>query len=169
MPDSLPTPPQPIESILQEVQKHIILGITHWQSPNFFGYFPSSLSTASFFGEMLLTGFDIVGFNWLASPAATELEIVVMEWFLKLLQLPKSFSFSSNGGGVMHRTTCESFVCTLVAVREKKLSQIGNDKGDTLGKLVVYCSDQTHCFLQRRAKLLGLVRRMSALSRQQSP
>lgn len=156
MPDSPPTQPQPIETILQEVTKHIVPGITHWQSPNFFGYFPSSLSTASFLGEMLLTGFDIVGFNWLASPAATELEIVVMEWLLKLLQLPKSFSFSSDGGGVMHGTTCESFVCTLVAAREKKLSQIGNNKGDTLGKLVVYCSDQTHCSLQKASQIVGI-------------
>ncbi|KAI3706322.1 hypothetical protein L6452_23975 [Arctium lappa] len=99
--------------------------------------------------EMILgSGYD--------PPAATELEIVVMEWLLKLLQLPKSFSFSSDGGGVMDGTTCESFVCTLVAAKEKKLSQIGNDKGDTLGKLVVYCYDQTHCSVQKASQIVYL-------------
>ncbi|KAJ0816003.1 putative pyridoxal phosphate-dependent decarboxylase, pyridoxal phosphate-dependent transferase [Helianthus annuus] len=152
MPQSAPLQPQPIETILQDVQKHIIPGLTHWQSPGFFAYFQSNASTGNFLGEMLLTGFNSVGFNWLASPAATELEMVVMEWLLKLLQLPKSFSFSSNGGGVIHGSTCESFVCTLVAAREKKLSQREAD----LGKLVVYCSDQTHFSLQKACRVVGI-------------
>ena len=62
---------------------------------------------------------------------------------MRLLQLPKSFSFNSDGGGVIHGSTCESFVCTLIAAREKRLKNIGT-KEYTLGKLVVYCSDQTH-------------------------
>ncbi|MFS7909447.1 putative pyridoxal phosphate-dependent decarboxylase, pyridoxal phosphate-dependent transferase [Helianthus anomalus] len=152
MPQSAPLQPQPIETILQDVQKHIIPGLTHWQSPGFFGYFQSNASTGNFLGEMLLTGFNSVGFNWLASPAATELEMVVMEWLLKLLQLPKSFSFSSDGGGVIHGSTCESFVCTLVAAREKKLSQREAD----FGMLVVYCSDQTHFSLQKACQVVGI-------------
>ncbi|MFS7909030.1 putative pyridoxal phosphate-dependent decarboxylase, pyridoxal phosphate-dependent transferase [Helianthus anomalus] len=156
MPKSAPLQPEPIETILQDVNKHIIPGITHWLSPGFFGYFPSSASTGSFLGEMLLTGFNPVGFNWLASPAATELEMVVMEWLLKLLQLPESFSFSSDGGGVIHGSTCESFVCTLVAAREKKLNQFGTSRSDTLGKLVVYCSDQTHFSLQKACQIVGI-------------
>ncbi|PWA79740.1 tyrosine decarboxylase 3 [Artemisia annua] len=156
MPKSAPMQPEPIENILQDVQKHIIPGITHWQSPGFFGYFQSNGSTGNFLGEMLLTGFNMVGFNWLASPAATELEMVVMEWLLQLLQLPKSFSFSSDGGGVIHGSTCESFVCTLIAAREKTLNQFGT-KGDmNLGKLVVYCSDQTHFSLQKACLVVGI-------------
>ncbi|KAI3712305.1 hypothetical protein L1987_70856 [Smallanthus sonchifolius] len=155
MPKSAPLQPEPIETILQDVQKHIIPGITHWQRPGFFGYFQSNGSTGNFLGEMLLTGFNIVGFNWLASPAATELEMVVMEWILKLLQLPKSFSFSSDGGGVIHGSTCESFICTLVAARDKKLNQFGMRRTD-LGKLVVYCSDQTHYSLKKACKVIGI-------------
>ncbi|GJW76356.1 tyrosine decarboxylase 1-like protein [Tanacetum coccineum] len=156
MPKSAPMQPEPIETILQDVQKHIIPGITHWQSPGFFGYFQSNGSTGNFLGEMLLTGFNTVGFNWLASPAATELEMVVMEWLLKLLQLPISFSFSSNGGGVIHGSTCESFVCTLMAAREKKLCQNGTQGDMTIGRLVVYCSDQTHFSLQKACKVVGI-------------
>ncbi|KAI3696601.1 hypothetical protein L6452_29005 [Arctium lappa] len=150
MPDSPPFQPQPLESILQDVQEHIIPGITHWQSPAFFAYFQSNGSTTNFLAEMLLTGFNTVGFSWLASPAATELKIVVMEWLLKLLQLPKSFSFSSDGGGVIHGSTCESFICTLVAARQKKLNEIETQN------LVVYCSDQTHFSLQKSTQIVGI-------------
>ncbi|XP_076884254.1 tyrosine decarboxylase-like [Bidens hawaiensis] len=142
---------------LQDVQKHIIPGITHWQSPGFFAYFQSNASIGNFLGEMLITGFNTVGFNWWASPAATELEMVVLEWVLKLLQLPKSFWFSTDGGGVIHGSTCESFVCTLIAAREKMLSRINKTKfGDMLEKLVVYCSDQTHFSLRKACRVVGI-------------
>ncbi|XP_023735042.1 tyrosine decarboxylase 1-like [Lactuca sativa] len=153
-PDCAPMYPEPIEAILKDVQKDIIPGITHWQSPNFFAYFASSANTASFLGEMLLNGFNVVGFNWASSPAATELEILVMEWLLKLLQLPQSFSTSSDhGGGVLLGTTCEAFVCTLLAAKEKTLDQIGRENTE---KLAVYCSDQTHFSFQKSAKIIGI-------------
>ncbi|XP_076886311.1 tyrosine decarboxylase-like [Bidens hawaiensis] len=151
MPKSAPLHPEPIETILQDVQKHIIPGITRWQSPGFFAYFQSNASIGNFLGEMLITGFNTVGFNWLASPVATELEMVVLEWLLKLLQLPKSFWFSTDGGGVIHASTCESFVCTLVAARKKKLT-----KGNMIEKLVVYCSDQTHFSLRKACRVVGI-------------
>lgn len=156
LPSSAPFQPESIESILEDVQQHIIPGITHWMSPNYYAYFPSSGSIAGFIGEMLSTGFNVVGFNWLSSPAATELETIVMNWLGKLLNLPKSFIFSSNikgGGGVLLGTTCEAILCTLVAARDKKLSQIGKDD---IGKLVVYCSDQTHSALQKASQIVGI-------------
>ncbi|KAM2582531.1 hypothetical protein TB1_004658 [Malus domestica] len=102
LPESAPYHPEPIEAILQDVQDHIVPGITHWQNPNHFAYFPATISTAGFLGEMLTTGFNVVGFNWMASPAATELETVVMDWPGDMLKLPKSFLFSDNGGGVCY-------------------------------------------------------------------
>uniref|UniRef100_A0A5B7CEI4 Putative tyrosine/DOPA decarboxylase 2-like n=1 Tax=Davidia involucrata TaxID=16924 RepID=A0A5B7CEI4_DAVIN len=68
LPESAPNNPEPIETILQDVQNYIIPGITHWQSPNFFAYFQSNASNAGFLGEMLCTGFNLVGFNWISSP-----------------------------------------------------------------------------------------------------
>ncbi|KAK3025983.1 hypothetical protein RJ639_041674 [Escallonia herrerae] len=96
LPESAPVSPEPLEIILKDVQKDIIPGITHWQSPNFFAYFPSSGSIAGFLGEMLSTGFNLVGFNWISSPAATELESIVMDWLGKMLKLPSSFLFSES-------------------------------------------------------------------------
>ncbi|KAI3517139.1 hypothetical protein L1887_16347 [Cichorium endivia] len=155
LPNCAPLLPESIESILKDVDNDIIPGITHWQSPNFFAYFASSGSTASFLGEMLMNGFNVIGFNWLSSPAATELEMVVMGWLSKLLQLPRSFSFSNDGdgGGVLLGTTCEALICTLLAAKEKMLDKIGRTNSE---KLVVYCSDQTHVGLQKAAKIVGI-------------
>ncbi|KAF4361269.1 hypothetical protein CsatB_027350 [Cannabis sativa] len=153
LPTSAPMNPESIETILGDVQDHIVPGITHWQSPNYFAYFPSSGSIAGFLGEMLATGFNVVGFNWMSSPAATELESIVMDWLGQMLRLPKSFLFSGNGGGVLQGTTCEAILCTLVAARDRTLRIIGNDN---IGKLVVYCSDQTHCAFKKAAQIAGI-------------
>ncbi|CBI28678.3 unnamed protein product, partial [Vitis vinifera] len=77
-PDTAPYCPEPLETILKDVSDSIIPGLTHWQSPNFFGYFQANASTAGFLGEMLCTGLNVVGFNWIASPAATELESIAI-------------------------------------------------------------------------------------------
>ncbi|BBH01141.1 Pyridoxal phosphate-dependent transferases superfamily protein [Prunus dulcis] len=153
LPESAPYDPEPIETILQDVQDHIVPGLTHWLSPNHFGYFPAAISTAAFLGEMLTTGFNVVGFNWMASPAATELETIVMDWLGDMLKLPKSFLFSGNGGGVLQGTTCEAIVCTMAAARDQMLSQIGREN---IGKLVVYGSDQTHSALQKASQIVGI-------------
>lgn len=74
-----------------DVQEKILPGVTHWQSPNYFAYFPSNSSIAGFLGEMLSAGLNIVGFSWITSPAATELETIVLDWLAKALQLPHDF------------------------------------------------------------------------------
>ncbi|GLT52193.1 hypothetical protein SLA2020_255460 [Shorea laevis] len=153
LPDSAPHCPEQIETILKDVQKHIIPGITHWQSPNHFAYFPAGISTAGFLGEMFISGFNVVGFSWVSSPAATELEFIVMDWLGQMLKLPSSFLFSGNGGGVIQGTTCEAILCTLVAARDQMLSKIGREK---MAKLVVYGSDQTHSSLEKATKIAGI-------------
>ncbi|KAK4421057.1 Tyrosine/DOPA decarboxylase 2 [Sesamum alatum] len=153
VPESAPYDPEPIEEILRDVQKDIIPGITHWQSPSYFAYFPASGSIAGFLGEILGTGFNVVGFNWMSSPAATELESIVMDWLGKMLKLPAEFLFSGGGGGVLQGTTCEAILCTVVAARDQMLKKIGRDN---MNKLVVYGSDQTHSALQKAAQIAGI-------------
>lgn len=131
-------------------------GITHWLSPNFFAYFPATYSTAGFLGEMLSSAFNVVGFNWLASPAATELEAVVMDWLAGLLKLPPCFKFAGgggSGGGVIHGTTSEAMLCTVIAARERAFSRIGSTN---TARLVVYGSDQTHAAFAKACKLAGI-------------
>ena len=112
-------------------------------------YLPSG-STAGFLGEILSTGFNVVGFNWMSSPAATELECIVMDWLGEMLMLPKSFLFKGNGGGVLQGTTCEAILCTLAAARDQMLNRCRSEK---MEKLVVYGSDQTHSALQKAAQI----------------
>ncbi|PKA66030.1 Tyrosine/DOPA decarboxylase 2 [Apostasia shenzhenica] len=153
LPDSAPHHPEPVDEILRDVADDILPGITHWMSPNYYAYFPSSGSTAAFLGEMLSTGFNVVGFNWISSPAATELESIVMDWLAKLLQLPPSFLFSGGGGGVLQGTTCEAILCTLTAARKRALDRHGHDQ---ISRLVVYGSDQTHCAVQKASQIAGI-------------
>lgn len=156
LPESAPYCPDSLQDILKDVNDCIVPGLTHWQSPNFFGYFHANASTAGFLGEMLCSGFNVVGFNWISSPAATELESLVVDWMGQMLKLPSSFLFSGTGGGVLHGSTCEAVVCTLAAARDKALKEIGDGGWENIAKLVVYASDQTHFTFQKAAKLVGI-------------
>ncbi|KAK4733564.1 hypothetical protein R3W88_007825 [Solanum pinnatisectum] len=138
LPDSAPNQPEPIEKILEDVKRDIFPGLTHWQSPNFFAYFPCISSSAGIVGEMLTVGLNVVGFSWIASPAATELENIVMDWLGKLINLPNTYFFSGGGGGVIQR------------------SNVGKIGKENIGKLVVYSSDQTHSSFQKSIKISGI-------------
>ncbi|XP_025828391.1 tyrosine decarboxylase-like [Panicum hallii] len=140
---------------LQDVRDHILPGLTHWQSPRHFAHFPASSSTAAALGEALTAGINVVPFTWAASPAATELEMVVTDWLGKALHLPESLLFCGGGGGTLLGTSCEAILCALVAARERKLDEIGSKR---IGDLVVYCSDQTHFALRKAARIAGIHR-----------
>ncbi|PON80533.1 Aromatic-L-amino-acid decarboxylase [Parasponia andersonii] len=158
LPHTPPNQPEPLEAIFNDINSLIIPAMTHWLSPNFFAFFPATVSTAAFLGEMLCTGFNAVGFNWLASPAVTELEMVVMDWLANMLRLPKSFTFAGDdtggsGGGVIQNTTSESILVTLIAARDRALDHIG---AKNMRKLVVYSSDQTHSTFSKASRLAGI-------------
>lgn len=82
--------------LVADIRQKIIPGLTHWQSPGYFAYYPSNSSTAGFLGEMLISGFSILGFSWITSPAATELEVIVLDWVAKMLNLPEHFLSSGK-------------------------------------------------------------------------
>ncbi|RDX98841.1 Tyrosine decarboxylase 1 [Mucuna pruriens] len=147
LPDSAPNYPDSLQN------EKILPGVTHWQSPNFFAYFPSNSSIAGFLGEMLSAGLNIVGFSWITSPAATELETIVLDWLAKALQLPDDFNSSGKGGGVIQGTASEAILVVLLAARDKILRRVGRN---ALPKLVVYASDQTHAALLKACKIAGL-------------
>ncbi|XP_030546509.2 tyrosine decarboxylase 2-like isoform X1 [Rhodamnia argentea] len=153
LPDSAPDHPESLQQVLEDVQANILPGVTHWQSPNYFAYYPSNSSIAGFMGEMLSAGLNIVGFSWITSPAATELEIIVLDWLAKLLNLPDDFLSTGPGGGVIQGTASEAVLVVLLAARDKFLSRIGKS---SLNKLVVYSSDQTHSALQKACQIGGI-------------
>ncbi|CAN6371997.1 unnamed protein product [Urochloa humidicola] len=157
LPDHAPSRPErdAFAAALRDVRDHILPGLTHWQSPRHFAHFPASSSTAGALGEALAAGINVVPFTWAASPAATELEMVVTDWLAQALHLPESLLFSGGGGGTLLGTSCEAILCALVAAREKKLAEVGSNR---IGDLVVYCSDQTHFALRKAARIAGIQR-----------
>ncbi|XP_065865254.1 phenylacetaldehyde synthase [Euphorbia lathyris] len=153
LPDSAPNQPDSLQNVLDDVQAKILPGVTHWQSPNYFAYYPSNSSVAGFLGEMLSAGFNIVGFSWITSPAATELEMIVLDWLAKILKLPEEFLSTGGGGGVIQGTASEAILVALLAARDKVLRRVGKD---ALGKLVVYASDQTHSAFHKACQIAGI-------------
>ncbi|KAJ6728964.1 hypothetical protein OIU85_019937 [Salix viminalis] len=153
LPDSAPNQPETLQNVLDDVQAKILPGVTHWQSPSYFAYYPSNSSVAGFLGEMLSAGINMVGFSWITSPAATELEMIVLDWLGKLLKLPEDFLSTGQGGGVIQGTASESVLVVLLAARDRVLTKLGKN---ALEKLVVYASDQTHSALQKACKIGGI-------------
>ncbi|CAL4916555.1 unnamed protein product [Urochloa decumbens] len=153
LPEAAPEHGEPLEDVLEDVRRDILPGLTHWQSPSFFAYFPMNASAAGFAGEMLSVGLNVVPFLWAASPAAAELETVVVDWMGRLLGLPSRLLFSGGGGGVLQGSTCEAVVCTLTAARDRALARLGHE---AILKLVVYASDQTHATFQKGARIVGI-------------
>ncbi|VFR00595.1 unnamed protein product [Cuscuta campestris] len=153
LPESAPTYPETLQDVLQDVQTKILPGVTHWQSPDFYAYFPSNNSVAGFLGEMLISGISIVGFSWISSPAATELEMIVLDWLAKALNLPECFLSTGHGGGVIQGSASEAVLVVLLAARDRILRQVGRE---CIGKLVVYASDQTHASLQKASRIAGI-------------
>ncbi|KAM0925326.1 hypothetical protein ACQ4PT_004255 [Festuca glaucescens] len=157
LPTDAPRRPGPdaFGSALQDVRDLMLPGMTHWQSPRHFAHFPASSSTVGALGEALIAGINVVPFTWAASPAATELEMVVVDWLGKALHLPESLLFAGGGGGTFLGTTCEAILCALVSARDRKLAEIG---GNRISDLVVYCSDQTHFSFRKAARIAGIQR-----------
>ncbi len=153
-----PTPPahgEPFDALLQDIDRIILPGITHWQSPNFFAYFPCNGSGPGILGDLLSSGLGVQGMLWSTSPACTELEAHVMDWLVGMLGLPEKFLSSSTGGGVIQDTASSAALCALLAARERATNYVSNKKGCD-GKIVAYCSTQTHSSLEKAAMIAGI-------------
>ncbi|HVA17907.1 MAG TPA: pyridoxal-dependent decarboxylase [Candidatus Dormibacteraeota bacterium] len=157
LPKNPPAQGEPFEAMLRDVEKLILPGITHWQSPNFFAFFPSNTSFPSIMGEMLSAGLGVQGMLWATSPACTELETHILDWLVEMLALPKSFSSATNGGGVIQDTASNSSLCALLAARERATNFASNERGCD-GRLVAYTSSQAHSSIEKAAKIAGLGR-----------
>jgi len=155
LPEHAPEKSESFDAILADVERLILPGITHWQSPNFFAYFPCNASGPAILGDLLSSGFGVQGMLWATSPACTELETHVLDWLVPLLGLPEKFLSSSTGGGVIQDTASSASLCALLAGRERATQYQSNARGCD-GKLVAYCSTQTHSSVEKAAKVAGL-------------
>ena len=153
-----PQPPdhgEPFDRVLADVEKLILPGITHWQSPNFFAFFPANASGPGVLGELLSAGLGIQGMLWATSPAATELETHMLDWLAGMLGLPAKFLSTENGGGVIQDTASSASLCALLAARERTTALASNRRGCD-GRLVAYASTQAHSAILKAAKIAGL-------------
>src|ERR1035437_8442851 len=159
---SLPAePPQrgePFDTILADIERLILPGITHWQSPNFFAFFPANNSGPSILGELLSAGLGVQGMLWATSPACTELETHVLDWLADMLALPAKFKSSGPGGGVIQDTASSGALCALLAARERATNFQANEHGADEW-LTAYASTQTHSSIEKSVKIAGLGRK----------
>ena len=155
LPAQAPERGESFDAMMADVERLILPGITHWQSPNFFAYFPSNNSFPSILGEMLSAGIGVQGMLWATSPACTELETHVLDWLVDMLALPAEFASSGPGGGVIQDTASSSSLCALIAARERVTNLATNEQGCD-GRLVAYTSTQAHSSLEKAAKIAGI-------------
>lgn len=148
LPQQPPDKGEPIERIFDDFKEIIIPGITHWQHPCWFAYFPANNSPPSILGELLTAGLGVQCMIWQTSPVAAELEEVVLEWLRKMLGLPEGMA------GVIQDTASTATLCALLTAREKATNFEANQKG--LKKpLVVYASEEAHSSIEKGVKIAG--------------
>ena len=155
LPSRPPAKGESFEAILQDIEKLIIPGITHWQSPNFYAFFPCNASAPAILGDLLSSGLGVQGMLWAASPACTELETHVLDWLVPALGLPEKFLSTKTGGGVIQDTASSASLCALLAARERATNFATNQRGCD-GRLVAYTSTQAHSSIEKDVKIAGL-------------
>ena len=157
LPERAPDKGESFDDILADIDRLIVPGITHWQSPNFFAYFPSNSSEPAVLGELLSAGLGVQGMIWETSPACTELETHVLDWLVDMIGLPDFFKSSSTGGGVIQDTASSSALCALVAARERASKLETNRIGiQGTSKMVAYTSSQAHSSIEKAVKIAGI-------------
>ena len=157
LPAQAPAQGEEFQTILQDIDRVILPGVTHWQSPNFFAYFPANASGPAILGDLVSSALGVQGMLWATSPACTELETHVLDWLVPMLGLPAKFLSSETGGGVIQDTASSSSLCAMLAARERATNYASNRQG-CHGGLVAYTSNQAHSSLEKAAMVCGIGR-----------
>ncbi len=157
LPSEAPERGEAFEVIYGDLEKWILPGVMHWQSPNFFGYFPCNNSGPSILGDLIASGLGVQGMLWATSPACTELEMVVLDWMVEALGLPERFRSDGAGGGVIQDSASSAVLCALVAARERA-SRGAVNRGGNSGRLVAYASSQAHSSVEKAMGIAGVGR-----------
>ena len=157
LPSQPPSAPEPLAAILKDLDSKILPGITHWQSPNFFAYFPGNSSPPSVVGDLLSSGLGVQGMLWVTSPACTELEMRMLDWLVEMLDLPKHFLSTSAGGGVIQDSASSANLCAVLAGRERA-TQFGSNENGCNQRLTAYTSAQAHSSIEKAIKVAGIGR-----------
>ena len=154
LPDNPPLKPESFDSLMKDFEEIIMPGITHWQSPNFFAYFPANTSPPSILAEMITSTLSPQCMIWETSPAAAELEEKMMIWLRDLIGLPSGFD------GVIQDTASTSTLAAIITARERLSGfRINEDGAENSGTLRIYCSEQAHSSVEKAVKISGIGRK----------
>lgn len=144
------------DGLLADLDRVILPGITHWQHPSFFAYFPANASGPAVLGDLLASGLGVQGMLWATSPAATELETLMLDWLNQLLDLPASFRSDSSGGGVIQHTASDAALVALLAALHRISDGRTETAGVADGRYTVYTSEQTHSSVEKACRIAGI-------------
>lgn len=157
LPANAPEVGEPFQRILEDLDGLILPGITHWQSPKFFAFFPANNSGPSILGELLAAGLGVQGMLWATSPACTELETHVLDWLVDMMGLPEGFRSDGPGGGVIQDSASSAVLCAILAAREKATKGLSNLRGCD-GSLRAYASEHAHSSVEKAVGIAGIGR-----------
>ena len=151
LPAAPPEDPEPLEAVFEDFRRIVMPGMTHWQHPRFFAYFPANSSPPSVLAEMLTAALGAQCMLWQTSPAATELETRMLEWLGQAVGLPEGFA------GVIQDSASSAILCALLTARERATGWAANERGlaEAGAPLAVYTSDQAHSATEKGAKIAG--------------
>jgi aromatic-L-amino-acid decarboxylase len=153
LPAEPPRMPEPMDRIFRDFETIVLPGMTHWQHPSFFGYFPANSSRPSVLAEMLTATLAAQCMNWETSPAATELESRMLEWLRQVIGLPPEFV------GSIHDTASTATLCAILTARERVTDFAVNESGmSAAGVFTTYCSAEAHSSIEKGIKIAGLGR-----------
>jgi len=156
LPEHPPTGAEPFEEVLADLDRVVMPGITHWQHPSFFAYFPGNSSYAAILGDLAAAGLGVQGMSWVTSPACTEVETLMLDWMQELLGLPERFrSTSDHGGGVIQGSASEATLASILAARWRATGGAVNADGDT-SHLVAYATAQSHSSIEKGLRIAGI-------------
>src|SRR3954454_18246124 len=156
LPVSPPEQGDPLSAVLADLERVVLPGITHWQHPGFFGYFPANTSGPSVLGDLVSAGLGVQGMSWVTSPAATELEQHVLDWFAGLLRLPESFLSTGSGGGVIQDSSSGANLVALLAALHRAGKGATVRSGVEPERATVYVSAETHSSMEKAVRIAGL-------------
>ncbi|XP_013133690.1 PREDICTED: aromatic-L-amino-acid decarboxylase isoform X1 [Papilio polytes] len=167
VPEQAPEQAEPWTAVMADIERVVMSGVTHWHSPRFHAYFPTANSYPAIVADMLSGAIACIGFTWIASPACTELEVVMLDWLGQMLGLPECFLARSGGeaGGVIQGTASEATLVALLGAKSRTMQRVKEQHPEwtdteILSKLVAYCNKQAHSSVER-AGLLGGVKMRS--------
>jgi aromatic-L-amino-acid decarboxylase len=155
LPGHPPKTGEPFHQVLADLDRIVIPGITHWQSPGFFAFFNANASGPAILGDLVSSGLGVQGMLWATSPACTELETHVMDWLVEMLELPPAFLSSGTGGGVIQDSASSATLTAIIAAREAATTGAVNRTG-SLGNLVAYTSTQAHSSIEKGIRIAGI-------------